>query len=294
MKCLGDEVFIQVGCCWMGRKDLGREGLGWYFWYLDFLDRFWISSRLSSLFWTLPLELASFQSLKPCWNLGDSHQLVKRMEMKERWDGHGKNHLHGWYEWYTWNTLKYETLSQKRCKERMGKFKSIPSHFKMTWGSLLCTRKMMAFAGISDCFTCSCGHTRSVWVGMSCRDDANSWLNLGPNGWENPTKTGAMNWHYNNTFGEILPPSWLPWVGHLRSASRALSLSLLHRTTANFAKATFEALKARFSNRFEVKGGNETQKTFREMLNWRFSFWFWLCQMWGHLWLFDTRSMEAY
>ena len=32
-------------------------------------------------------------------------------------------------------------------------------------------RKMMAFAGISDCFTCSCGHTRSARKGT--RKDCN-------------------------------------------------------------------------------------------------------------------------
>ena len=47
---------------------------------------------------------------------------------------------------------------------------------------MLLLRKMMAFAGISDCFTCSCGHTRRPaprrLVGM-CRDMGVS-INQGP------------------------------------------------------------------------------------------------------------------
>eukprot|EP00439_Symbiodinium_sp_Y106_P084533 s481_g25.t4 len=78
-------------------------------------------------------------------------------------------------------------------------------------------KKMMAFAGISDCFTCSCGHTRTTANFAKATFEA-----------------------LKATYGYLTPDLWTatrftnsPSCGHTR-------------TTANFAKATFEALKATY------------------------------------------------
>ena len=81
----------------------------------------------------------------------------------------------------------------------------------------------------------------------------------------------------------------------IRSCRWVTSELPVWRTTANFAKATFEALKARKISvgRFVSKrtGGNKENIWWNvELAFFCFDFAIWR----GHLWLLDTRSMEAY